>query len=444
MKRPTLGFAKLGMSLLGAAFALVGCGRLDGSEFEGSTPTKDTVALVVPAASSTTATTGAVSAASVTVKQSALLGDTAKDYVLTATLAYVVNTATVAVLGLVKAVTDYPPTSVEADTAVWGPFTDPLSANTYRLTVVKQAPHVFAWKLDGKGKTADDSAFVTILSGVHTRALDDMGHVMPGFGSGNFVIDWDAADTLPQHDANVGQMAFTYSRQSPTATVTNNVDLHQHLRQLRPVELQHPRADLRRGLRLHRDAGLGRRSAVRRDRELRGHHRGQRDHVDPQPLDGDGRRPHRRPDHGRRRRHRGRHLERVLGFEFPLRLQRGVVRSEQPDRRLGRGVELRVPERGAGVAVAVSTKLRGPGVGSGPGALGSMKQPVLELVSGGKPADSRAALRELYTQYGGTVYGRCQYILGTRRRRRTRCRTCSPRRSPTGTSSGPRRRRSPG
>jgi RNA polymerase sigma-70 factor (ECF subfamily) len=40
-----------------------------------------------------------------------------------------------------------------------------------------------------------------------------------------------------------------------------------------------------------------------------------------------------------------------------------------------------------------------------------MSQPVLEIVSGGKPADSRAALRELYTKYGGTVYGRCQYIL---------------------------------
>jgi RNA polymerase sigma-70 factor, ECF subfamily len=40
-----------------------------------------------------------------------------------------------------------------------------------------------------------------------------------------------------------------------------------------------------------------------------------------------------------------------------------------------------------------------------------MSQPVLEIVSGGRPADSRAALRELYTEYGGTVYGRCQYIL---------------------------------
>jgi len=211
------------MGMLGAAFALVGCGKSDGSDFQGSTPTRDTVALVVPAASSTTATTGAVSSGAVTVKQGALMGETAKDYVLTATLAYVVNTATGAVLGLVKAVTNYPASSIEGDTAVWGPYTDPLSANTYRLTVTKQAPHVFAWKLDGKGKNADATAFVTILSGVHTRAVDAQGNPMEGFGSGNFVIDWDAADTLPQHDTNVGQMAFTYSRMSPTATVTNNV-----------------------------------------------------------------------------------------------------------------------------------------------------------------------------------------------------------------------------
>ncbi|HZL20820.1 MAG TPA: sigma-70 family RNA polymerase sigma factor [Polyangia bacterium] len=41
-----------------------------------------------------------------------------------------------------------------------------------------------------------------------------------------------------------------------------------------------------------------------------------------------------------------------------------------------------------------------------------MSQSVLELVSGGKPADSRAALRNLYTQYGGAVHNRCRYILG--------------------------------
>jgi RNA polymerase sigma-70 factor (ECF subfamily) len=43
-----------------------------------------------------------------------------------------------------------------------------------------------------------------------------------------------------------------------------------------------------------------------------------------------------------------------------------------------------------------------------------MNRPSLQLLAGGQPADSRAALRELYTQYGGSVYGRCQYLLGDR------------------------------
>ena len=43
-----------------------------------------------------------------------------------------------------------------------------------------------------------------------------------------------------------------------------------------------------------------------------------------------------------------------------------------------------------------------------------MSQPSLKVIDGGQPADSRAALRELYTKYGGTVYGRCQYLLGDR------------------------------
>jgi RNA polymerase sigma factor (sigma-70 family) len=41
-----------------------------------------------------------------------------------------------------------------------------------------------------------------------------------------------------------------------------------------------------------------------------------------------------------------------------------------------------------------------------------MTRPVLEIVRGGQAADSRAALRELYAKYGGSVYSRCQYLLG--------------------------------
>jgi RNA polymerase sigma-70 factor (ECF subfamily) len=40
-----------------------------------------------------------------------------------------------------------------------------------------------------------------------------------------------------------------------------------------------------------------------------------------------------------------------------------------------------------------------------------MGTPVLRLISGGSAADSRAALRDLYARYGGSVFGRCQYLL---------------------------------
>src|ERR1700747_468641 len=42
-----------------------------------------------------------------------------------------------------------------------------------------------------------------------------------------------------------------------------------------------------------------------------------------------------------------------------------------------------------------------------------MPTPVLHVVaaSNASAADARAALRELYTKYGGTVYGRCQFLL---------------------------------
>jgi RNA polymerase sigma factor (sigma-70 family) len=34
-----------------------------------------------------------------------------------------------------------------------------------------------------------------------------------------------------------------------------------------------------------------------------------------------------------------------------------------------------------------------------------------EVIEGGQTLDQRAALKELYSKYGGSVYGRCQYLL---------------------------------
>jgi RNA polymerase sigma-70 factor, ECF subfamily len=44
----------------------------------------------------------------------------------------------------------------------------------------------------------------------------------------------------------------------------------------------------------------------------------------------------------------------------------------------------------------------------------TQSRPNLKLVVGGKADDTRAALRELYESYGGSVFGRCQYLLRDR------------------------------
>jgi RNA polymerase sigma-70 factor, ECF subfamily len=43
-----------------------------------------------------------------------------------------------------------------------------------------------------------------------------------------------------------------------------------------------------------------------------------------------------------------------------------------------------------------------------------MPKPTLEILPGGSAADSRAALRDLYSKYGGSVFGRCSYLLKDR------------------------------
>jgi hypothetical protein len=125
----------------------------------------------------------------------------------------VVNGGTGFILLLVKTIVSFPPTSVDGDTGVWGPHSEPLEPNAWRLTVKRLERHVFEWKLDAKDKMLADSAFVTILSGTHTRATTDRGRAIEHFGSGNFTIDWDLARTLPEHNPNeYGRATFNYAR----------------------------------------------------------------------------------------------------------------------------------------------------------------------------------------------------------------------------------------
>jgi hypothetical protein len=159
--------------------------------------------------------------------QQGLLGSRSAFYEITRGVTVVVNLSTVLVLGLVKAITDNPPTSFHGNVAVWGPYTDALSSNTYRLTATDNGNHHYSYVLEGKGKLSSDSAYVTVLSGNHLAATDSHGHALRGFGSGSFTIDWDAAQTLPDHDNNVGSATFSYSRLTATSPVEVDVTFRQ-------------------------------------------------------------------------------------------------------------------------------------------------------------------------------------------------------------------------
>jgi hypothetical protein len=212
MKRLALVCATVGIG------AWTGCGAINSDDFRDGTPTRDTVSLAVPGGSSSgalTVTNGV---------QSALLGEQADTYRTTVAVTGIVNGGTYAVLTLVRTIVDYPATSINGDTAVWGPHTDPLSPNTWRLTVTRLAPHQFQWLLEARAKTDPDTSFMTIIAGAHTQALDAGGQPMEGFGSGNFNVDWDNAAKLPQHDANVGNATFNYTRLSPADMTGVDVD----------------------------------------------------------------------------------------------------------------------------------------------------------------------------------------------------------------------------
>ena len=146
-------------------------------------------------------------------------GETADFLQLTRAVSGVVNGGGAWVLGLVKLVVSFPPTKVDATSAVWGPWPDRDDPVTWKMTVTKVGEHKYEYKLEGRDKTLADGPFTVVLSGVHTAAVDAAGLPIEGFGSGNFLLDWDARNTLParpRHPLNnqpdVGKAAYSYAR----------------------------------------------------------------------------------------------------------------------------------------------------------------------------------------------------------------------------------------
>lgn len=198
-------------SLLCASLLLVGCGRMDREEeFRSVLPTKEMVEVKTPAAQGQ----------ALEVEAESTQGGRSDMYTLTRFATVVVNGGTLAVLGLVDGVTKHRPTTVTEDTAVWGPHTEALAPNTWKLTVKKTGENTYSYTVSAKAKEAADSAFVDVISGSHTASVNEADEPMKGFGQGEFTIDWDKAQTLPEHDNNIGKLTVKYSRLDAQSVIT--------------------------------------------------------------------------------------------------------------------------------------------------------------------------------------------------------------------------------
>jgi hypothetical protein len=226
-----LAWASLALTM-SVPLAYAGCGRLDDAdEYRQGVPHHEDIDIVVPGGE---AQTSALHADGVSETRAALLGEQAELYKLTRGITANVNLATASVLGLVRTIMGFPPSSVDAQegVAVWGPHTEALSPNTWRLTVHRVERGSFQYLFEAKAKTADDSAYLTILSGHHMAATPGLRRRanLPAYGSGDFDLDWDNAQMLPEHDAdNVGSAHFIYSRPAPGSDVNVAVAFHQVL-----------------------------------------------------------------------------------------------------------------------------------------------------------------------------------------------------------------------
>lgn len=190
--------------MLGLLVLVSACGVDKADDFRKGVPRSGDVALKLPAKSGQPLT-------GVSTRRDGLEGQTSDFYRLTRETTVFVNTGTAAVLTLVEKIVQYPATTVGQDSAVWGPHTEALSPNTWKLTVTRTATDTYSYLLEGKGKAEADSAYRVVLSGNHAT----MGQ---NLGTGSFLIDWDLNRQLPEHADNFGTVAVTYSRTSATAT----------------------------------------------------------------------------------------------------------------------------------------------------------------------------------------------------------------------------------
>jgi hypothetical protein len=144
--------------IVGGFLALAACGT-KADEFTSTLPDRESTMVALPengtSASGLHTGTG----------RSALVGQPAEWYTQSYYAARDINGLGAYVIGLLEAITTYPPTTISENKAVWGPFNGQGEPNVWRLTILKSSSALYSWAIEGKPKSADDSAFVMVAGG---------------------------------------------------------------------------------------------------------------------------------------------------------------------------------------------------------------------------------------------------------------------------------------
>lgn len=185
------------------AVALFACSP-PADEYRAALPDRDTVEVHVPESAQT--------ARGLSSSRAALVGEPAEFYTSTYYHAKELNGLATSIIDLVEAITDYPATTVDETSAVWGPFSEEREPNEFKLTVEKDADVAtrFEWAIEGRPKSAE--AFTALAHGAFEPDGDDRGR-------GWFVLDFDAIAALDPTEHDRGRVAYAFERTDENTSV---------------------------------------------------------------------------------------------------------------------------------------------------------------------------------------------------------------------------------
>ena len=163
-------------------------------------------------------------------------GGGASYYEFTRSITDAVDTTTEAILGEIIAVASLPPTTIDANHAVWGPgSSDALDPVTWRLVVTLIGSGQYSYEVDGRPHlSTSDADWQAILTG---QGYDDS---TPTFRTGNFVVNNDVMRALdPTRTTSTGTVSITYDARAYPLNAVADVVPNDGTGQSYDVNVQH-------------------------------------------------------------------------------------------------------------------------------------------------------------------------------------------------------------